>query len=84
MIRAYPPSIRAAHRAAVATCLEIIWKGIAMNCHSIARSLVTVCLAFAGSAGARDFRCADVHRNDYPTIEAVRQMGKALKMGYAH
>ena len=50
-----------------------------MNCHSIARSLVAVCLAFAGSAGARDFRSADVHPNDYPTVEAVRQMGKSLK-----
>jgi tripartite ATP-independent transporter DctP family solute receptor len=50
-----------------------------MNCHSMGRLLIAACLAFAGTAGARDFRSADVHPNDYPTVEAVRQMGKALK-----
>lgn len=30
------------------------------------------------TAQARDFRSADVHPTDYPTVEAVRQMGKSL------
>ena len=37
------------------------------------------CLAVAASVSARDFRSADVHPTDYPTVEAVRQMGKPLK-----
>lgn len=36
-------------------------------------------LAIAQPALARDFRSADVHPADYPTVEAVRAMGKALK-----
>ena len=32
-----------------------------------------------GAAAPRDFRSADVHPTDYPTVEAVRQMGQALK-----
>ncbi len=36
-------------------------------------------LVFAQAAQARDFRSADVHPTDYPTVEAVRAMGKALK-----
>lgn len=32
----------------------------------------------ASSAGARDFRSADVHPADYPTVEAVKYMGKQL------
>jgi tripartite ATP-independent transporter DctP family solute receptor len=41
-------------------------------------------LAFAAAASvvltahARDFRSSDVHPTDYPTVEAVRQMGKQL------
>jgi tripartite ATP-independent transporter DctP family solute receptor len=59
---------------------EIVLKGIAMNCHSIGRWLVAASLVFAvAGAGARDFRSSDVHPNDYPTVEAVRAMGKALK-----
>ncbi|MBC8007359.1 MAG: hypothetical protein H7X76_04845, partial [Prolixibacteraceae bacterium] len=27
---------------------------------------------------ARDFRSSDVHPGDYPTVEAVRHMGKLL------
>lgn len=42
-------------------------------------SLAAVCLALAGTVSARDFRSADIHPADYPTVEAVRQMGKALK-----
>lgn len=30
------------------------------------------------SASARDFRSADIHPTDYPTVEAVRYMGKLL------
>jgi len=36
----------------------------------------TILLSFA--AGARDFRSADVHPTDYPTVSAVRYMGKLL------
>jgi tripartite ATP-independent transporter DctP family solute receptor len=36
------------------------------------------CLA-AFSAGARDFRSADVHPTDYPTVQAVNYMGKLLR-----
>jgi tripartite ATP-independent transporter DctP family solute receptor len=50
-----------------------------MNCRSIGRCLIAACLVFAGAAGARDFRSSDVHPSDYPTVEAVRQMGKTLK-----
>ena len=42
-------------------------------------SLLAACLAVAGLAQARDFRSSDVHPTDYPTVEAVREMGKALK-----
>ena len=33
---------------------------------------------FMLSAHARDFRSADVHPGDYPTVAAVKQMGKLL------
>jgi len=36
-------------------------------------------LAFGQAAMARDFRSADVQPADYPTVEAVRAMGKSLK-----
>ena len=39
---------------------------------------IAACMVLAGIAQARDFRSADVHPTDYPTVEAVRQMGKAL------
>ncbi|WP_407704138.1 TRAP transporter substrate-binding protein [Xylophilus rhododendri] len=39
----------------------------------------TVAMAFAQGAVARDFRSADVQPADYPTVEAVRAMGKSLK-----
>lgn len=42
-------------------------------------SVIAVCLAFAGAVSARDFRSADVHPTDSPTVEAVRSMGAALK-----
>ncbi|WP_315838143.1 TRAP transporter substrate-binding protein [Bradyrhizobium prioriisuperbiae] len=35
-------------------------------------------LAFATTVQARDFRSADIHPTDYPTVEAVRFMGKQL------
>ncbi len=38
----------------------------------------TVALTAPMSAQARDFRSADVHPADYPTVEAVKQMGRAL------
>jgi tripartite ATP-independent transporter DctP family solute receptor len=41
--------------------------------------LAATCLALAGSTFARDFRSSDIHPTDYPTVEAVRQMGTALK-----
>ncbi|SMH36148.1 TRAP transporter substrate-binding protein [Azospirillum agricola] len=38
----------------------------------------TVALAVGQTAQARDFRSADIHPADYPTVEAVKQMGKTL------
>lgn len=48
---------------------------------SLRVSLIAACVALAASVSvsARDFRSADVHPTDYPTVEAVRQMGKELK-----
>src|SRR3954465_10870488 len=40
--------------------------------------LVAVCMALAVPASAREFRSADIHPTDYPTVEAVRYMGKLL------
>jgi len=42
-------------------------------------SLAAFCLSLAATAGARDFRSADIHPTDYPTVEAVREMGRLLK-----
>lgn len=41
-------------------------------------TLAFAALALAATAFARDFRSSDVHPTDYPTVEAVRSMGKAL------
>lgn len=41
-------------------------------------ALVSLSIAAASLVQARDFRSADVHPTDYPTVEAVRQMGKTL------
>jgi tripartite ATP-independent transporter DctP family solute receptor len=41
--------------------------------------LLAISVAIAAPALARDFRSSDVHPTDYPTVEAVRAMGKALK-----
>ncbi len=38
----------------------------------------TVALTVPTTAQARDFRSADIHPADYPTVEAVKQMGKSL------
>jgi tripartite ATP-independent transporter DctP family solute receptor len=47
---------------------------------AIRLALTTTCLALATAfAQARDFRSSDVHPADYPTVEAVKQMGKTLK-----
>jgi tripartite ATP-independent transporter DctP family solute receptor len=35
-------------------------------------------MVLAGTVQAREFRSADAHPTDYPTVEAVRQMGKAI------
>jgi len=42
-------------------------------------SLAALCLSLAASVSARDFRSADIHPTDYPTVEAVREMGRLLK-----
>ena len=47
--------------------------------HSLLAMATAIGLAFSGPTLARDFRSADVHPADYPTVEAVRAMGKALK-----
>ncbi|MCC6197474.1 MAG: TRAP transporter substrate-binding protein [Burkholderiales bacterium] len=41
-------------------------------------ALTTLSIAAAFAVQARDFRSADVHPADYPTVEAVKQMGKTL------
>jgi tripartite ATP-independent transporter DctP family solute receptor len=44
----------------------------------IRTSLVVAIAGAATLVQARDFRSSDVHPTDYPTVEAVRQMGKQL------
>ncbi len=41
-------------------------------------ALLAATVLFSLAAGARDFRSADVHPTDYPTVSAVRYMGKLL------
>ncbi len=41
--------------------------------------LLTTAIVLTLPAQARDFRSSDVHPGDYPTVEAVKQMGNALK-----
>ena len=36
------------------------------------------CVALAIPASAREFRSADIHPADYPTVEAVKFMGEQL------
>jgi tripartite ATP-independent transporter DctP family solute receptor len=43
------------------------------------RIACTVLAGFATTALARDFRSADVHPADYPTVQAVQHMAKLLK-----
>ena len=50
-----------------------------MRTHFIRTSLMSALMAVAIFAQARDFRSADVHPTDYPTVEAVRAMGKSMK-----
>lgn len=40
--------------------------------------LLGACVFMALPAAAREFRSADIHPTDYPTVEAVRYMGKQL------
>ena len=40
---------------------------------------IAAAFSLAPAAFARDFRSADVHPTDYPTVEAVRSMGQSLK-----
>ena len=48
---------------------------------SVRTALLAACAAgvmLASPASARDFRSADIHPTDYPTVEAVRYVGKLL------
>jgi tripartite ATP-independent transporter DctP family solute receptor len=45
---------------------------------SLRSLLFTACVALALPAQAREFRSADVHPADYPTVEAVKFMGEQL------
>ena len=45
---------------------------------SIRTAVAIASMAFAIPGFARDFRSSDVHPTDYPTVEAVRSMGKQL------
>jgi TRAP-type C4-dicarboxylate transport system substrate-binding protein len=47
-----------------------------MKCNT--KHLHCLTMALAARAQARDFRSADVHPTDYPTVEAVRHMGKEV------
>ena len=40
--------------------------------------LIAGCVALAAPSQAREFRSADVHPADYPTVEAVKHMGEQL------
>ena len=40
--------------------------------------VIAACVALCAPAGAREFRSADVHPADYPTVEAVKYMGEQL------
>jgi tripartite ATP-independent transporter DctP family solute receptor len=42
-------------------------------------SVALVAAAFSLPAGAKEFRSADVHPEDYPTVMAVKQMSEAVK-----
>lgn len=53
-----------------------------MSLRSIRTLLLAACAAgavLASPATARDFRSADIHPGDYPTVEAVRYVDKRLK-----
>jgi len=39
---------------------------------------VALMTAMSGAAEARDFRSADVHPADYPTVKAVEYLGKLV------
>src|SRR5258708_10222983 len=41
--------------------------------------IIAAAALLAGAASAREFRSADVHPNDYPTVMAVNYMGKLLQ-----
>lgn len=48
---------------------------------SLRAALLAACAAgvlFATPVAARDFRSADIHPSDYPTVEAVRHVGKLV------
>jgi tripartite ATP-independent transporter DctP family solute receptor len=45
---------------------------------ALTRLACAACAALAMSVHAKDFRSADVHPTDYPTVGAVRYMGKLL------
>lgn len=46
--------------------------------NALAHLTVAAVASFAAAAHARDFRSADVHPNDYPTVVAVQYMGKLV------
>ena len=47
--------------------------------YSVRMFCVTACMALATTAQARDFRSADIHPTDYPTVEAVQLHGQATE-----
>lgn len=50
-----------------------------MRLKPLASMLVALSIGVAGVASARDFRSSDNQPPDFPTVEAVRVMGKNLK-----
>ncbi len=42
-------------------------------------SAALAAVAFSLPASAKEFRSADVHPEDYPTVMAVKQMSEAVK-----
>lgn len=51
-----------------------------MNMRTATRALIGLAVAtgVAGAASAKEFRSADVHPADYPTVQAVAYMGKLI------
>ena len=66
--------------------IDFFWKGIRLFVYSgaeISRTVVLVVAlllaAVSTSAAAREFRAADTQNEDYPTVQALRYMGRLVE-----